>query len=156
MDNHETEHVCKECARPSDDECSEGVAAPEFVDRMREVSEHLEKAQRVLAKGPLSYYLKKLAEQSEALLTRFTPIKIGERAIIVKHIKCEGGWEGAEMNLAVGVEGDIMNVDFCDGEFVFQFRPDVQKWRKRDDGTYHDRDTPTSYQLSEKYLHKTS
>jgi hypothetical protein len=129
------------------------VILPDFVEKMKDVSYHLENAQRVLARGPLSFYLKKLAQQSEALLTRFTPIKIGERAIIVKHINCENGWKGSEMNLAVGVEGDIVNVDFDNGEFVFQFRPDVQKWR-REDGTYHDRTSSTTYYLSEAYLHK--
>lgn len=128
-------------------------ALPDFVDRMKLGVKHIQKAQEIFSRGPLDYYLMKLVQHSEALLTRFSPIKTGERAIIVKPIKCEGGWIGSEKNLAVGVEGTVIDVDYRDGKFFYDFVPDVQMYRDSE-GNYKDKTSKSSYCLSEKYLHR--
>ena len=129
------------------------VMLPDFVERMKCGVKHIQQAQEIFAMGPLDYYLVKLVEQSEALLTRFAPIKKGERAIIVKKIKCEGGWSGSEKNLEVGVEGTVVDVDYSDGGFVYTFVPDVQMYRDHE-GNYKDKTSKSSYCLREKYLHR--
>ena len=126
---------------------------PDFTIRMNQALDHIYKAQQLFARGPLQSYLEKLVHQSEALLTRFSPIKIGGRAIIIKYIECTHGWKGSEQNLAVGVEGKVTNVDYQDNQFYYTFVPDVQKWRDRN-GEYHDSDRASSYILGEQYLHK--
>lgn len=138
-------------------DCSDknAVMLPDFIERMKEGIKHIQQAQSIFARGPLDYYLVKLVEHSEALLTRFSPIKNGERAIIVRKIKCEGGWSGSEKNLAVGVEGLVVDVDFCEGGFVYTFVPDVQMYRDHE-GNYKEKTSKSSYCLREKYLCKVT
>lgn len=143
-----TEHLI------ADDVTGESVAMlPDFIERMKAGVEHIRRAQDIFAKGPLEYYLVKLVEHSEALLARFAPIKKGERAIIVRKIKCEGGWAGSEKNLEVGVEGTVVDVDYQYGGFVYTFTPDVQMFRDYE-GNYRDKSSKSSYLLREKYLCK--
>ena len=127
------------------------VMLPDFVSRMKDGVDHIKKAQQIFAHGPLDYYLVKLIEHSEALLTRFAPIKVGGRAIIVGKIPCDNGWKGSEKNLAVGVEGTVKNVDFLDGSFIYEFVPDVQMYEHR--GEYHESTRKASYNLWDKWLH---
>ena len=131
------------------------VMLPDFVEQMKMGVKHIQHAQEVFAKGPLDYYLIKLVQHSEALLVRFAPIKKGERAIIVKKIKCEGGWSGSEKNLEVGVEGTVVDVDYSDGGFIYLFVPDVQTYRDYE-GNYKDKTSKSSYYLREKYLHRST
>ena len=126
---------------------------PDFIEQMKAGVKYIKAAQDIFARGPLDYYLIKLVNHSEALLTRFAPIKKGDRAIIVKKIKCEGGWVGSEKNLAVGVEGTVCDVDYRDGGFVYDFVPDVQMYCDRD-GNYKDKSSSSSYCLREVFLHK--
>lgn len=126
---------------------------PEFVERMRAVAKHLQSAANLMARGPIEYDFAKLAEQSAALLTRFAPIKVGGRAVIIHEVPCTGGWKDV-VGLAVGNAGVVHDVDYHDGRFVFTFVPDVQAWRD-DKGTMHTlspSQAPYSYGLSEKYL----
>jgi len=131
------------------------VMLPDFVERMKTGVKHIQQAQDIFARGPLDYYLMKLVEHSEALLTRFAPIKKGDRAIIVKKIKCEFGWAGSEKNLEVGVEGTVVDVDYGDGGFMYIFVPDVQMYRDHE-GNYKDKTSKSSYGLREKYLHRST
>jgi len=131
------------------------VMLPDFVERMKSGVKHIKQAQEIFERGPLDYYLIKLVEHSEALLTRFAPIKKGERAIIVKKIKCEGGWSGSEKNLEIGVEGEVVDVDYRDGGFIYMFVPDVQMYRDHE-GNYKDKTNKSSYCLREKYLHRSA
>jgi hypothetical protein len=127
------------------------VMLPDFVVRMKEGVEHIKKAQQIFARGPLDFYLVKLIEHSEALLTIFAPIKIGERAIITGKIPCNGGWKGSEKNLAVGVEGTVTNVDYRDGSFIYEFVPDVQVYEYN--GEWRESSHKASYMLWDKWLH---
>lgn len=131
------------------------VMLPDFVERMKTGVKHMQQAQDIFARGPLDYYLIKLVQHSEALLVRFAPIKKGQRAIIVKKIKCEGGWSGSEKNLEVGVEGTVVDVDYSDGGFIYTFVPDVQMYRDHE-GNYKDKTSKSSYCLREKYLHRST
>jgi hypothetical protein len=128
---------------------------PGFVELMKRGVKHIQQAQEIFARGSLDYYLVKLVEHSEALLMRFAPIKKGERAIIIKKIKCEGGWLGSEKNLEVGVEGIVEDVDYVNGAFAYTFVPDVQMYRDRE-GNYKDKASKSSYRLNEKYLHRSA
>jgi len=123
----------------------------DFVDRMKDAVNHLKKAEEIFQMGPLDYYLRKLVEHSEALMG-YSPIKKGQRAVIVKKIACKGGWAGSEMNLAVGVEGEVIEVDYRDGSFVYDFVPDVQMYQTHD-GEYKEQTSKSSYCLRAKYLH---
>lgn len=99
-----------------------------FIARMKEAIGHIEQARDIFAGGPLDFYLCTLVEHSEALLTRFAPLKVGQRAAIAEHIECRGGWAGREKTLAIGATGRISEVHYYDGAFWFDFVPDVEWW----------------------------
>jgi hypothetical protein len=123
----------------------------EFLDRMHEVVKHVRQAQDLMARGPLEYYFGKLVEHSDALLTKFSPIKEGERAVIVQQPKLTGGWSGMEHTLYRGATGRVRSVDYCDGKFVFEFVPDAEYWIDSS-GNKQPVTTRHSYSLSEKIL----
>lgn len=124
---------------------------PEFVERMKTAVGHINDARDLLAKGPLDYYLRKLVEHSEALLTEFCPFKVGARAVIVADVPCSGGWAGCEKHLCTGNIGEVVDVDYYDGAFRISFVPDRQWWRNSD-GKYHEVSNPYRYCLNAKYL----
>jgi len=127
------------------------MPAATFLPRMRQAVEHIKTARDLMSNGPLDYYLMKLCEHSEALLTQFSPIKAGGRAVIIREIECKNGWAGAERTLAVGAVGVVDAVDYVDGRFVFDFIPDRQWW-KDDKGEWHEKDRKHSYCLSDRVL----
>lgn len=124
---------------------------PYHINTMKEILHHLDEAQKILNKGPLDYYFKKLIEHSEALLTKFSPIKIGDKAIIVKKIDCSGGWKNCEKTLQIGSIGKVEDVDYSDGEFKYTFVPDYQ-WIEKDNGNYTLLNRKYSYLLKESEL----
>lgn len=125
---------------------------PEFVTLMRNAVSHIKQAQNILARGPLEYYLEKLAVHSEALLTRFAPFKVEDKAMIIRQPKCEGGWKGLESTLAVGAIGVISDVDYYDGRFMFDWVPDVEYWRDHDGVEHKCEGARHSYRLKEENL----
>ena len=122
-----------------------------FTDKMKLAIKHIEQARAIMACGPLDFYLEKLVNHSEALLTRFAPLKIGQKAIIVNKVECKNNWSGKEKTLALGATGTIDDVDFDDGKFFFGFVPDHDWWLDRD-GNYNVCETKHSYCLSEQFL----
>lgn len=124
-----------------------------IIIRMKKVVSLITQARELTSQGPLDYYLKKLVEHSEALLTRFSPIKAGEMARIVRKVPCDGGWQHAKKTLAIGNVGTVEEVDYRGGSFVFTFVPCIQ-WRQNTDGTYEQCNVLHSYNLSEKYLER--
>lgn len=126
---------------------------PYHINTMKEILHHLDEAQKILNKGPLDYYFKKLIEHSEALLTKFSPIKIGDKAVIIKKINCDGGWKNCEKSLEIGSTGKVEDVDYINGEFKYTFIPDNQ-WYKHDDGSYKELTRKYSYLLKESELAK--
>jgi len=124
----------------------------EFVSRMLEASSLLKEYQNIMSGGPMTYYLDRLVEHSEALM-QLAPIKKGDRAIIVEDVPCEGGWKGSEQNLAKDMTGDVTNVEYYDGCFRYTFVPDIQTYQTRD-GSYEPVGRKGSYLLNEKYLVK--
>lgn len=123
----------------------------DFIERMKAAVDHVIQARNIFANGPLDFYLETLIEHSEALLTRFSPLKVGQKAVITGHVKCEGGWKGCEDTLKIGAVGTISEVAYSKGRFLFDFIPDVETWRDSE-GVYHLSDNPHSYRLSENKL----
>lgn len=124
----------------------------DFVNQMKEAVEHIRQAQAIFARGPLDYYLQKLVEHSEALLTKFSPLKVGQEARIVGNIKCDGGWQGAEKTLAIGNVGIVQNVDYIDGRFVCEFVPHRQWYKCPISREYHEKEYKHSYTLRQEIL----
>ena len=120
-----------------------------FTDTMKEAMDHISKAQRLFAGGPLDYYLKKLVHHSESLM-KFAKYKVGDVAVLKHDVPCKGGWAGSEKHLCKGTEGLIEEVDYDNG-FVYAFVPDKQFWRDRD-GEYHIKDRKHSYGLRQKWF----
>lgn len=102
-----------------------------FVTRMKQAVQHIQKARDIMARGPLEYYLAKLVEHSEALLTRFAPLQVGQRAVIVGEIKCKNAWSGREKTLAKGAVGVVREVEYSDGVFWISWVPDNDWWKDR-------------------------
>ena len=124
----------------------------ESIDRMKQVADHLAQARRLMDSGPLDYYLVKLVEHSEALLTKFAPFKVGDRACIVQPVPCPGGWAHSAKSLEVGAVGTICDVDYRDGVFVFNFTPDVQFYLSREELWAELEQSPYSFPLKSQYL----
>lgn len=126
-----------------------------FIKKMREAIEHVDAARQIMASGPLDFYFEKLVSHSDALLTRFTPVKAGEEAVIVEKVPCTDGWRGSERDLAVGQLGLVKSVDYRSGQFFFEFVPH-QQWWQDGDGVYHVKERRSSYNLREKYLQRVT
>jgi hypothetical protein len=124
----------------------------EFIDRMKQVTDHLTQARRLMDSGPLDYYLVKLVEHSEALLTKFAPFKVGDRACIVQPVPCPGGWAHSAKSLEVGAVGTISDVDYRDGDFVFGFVPDTQFYLSREGWWAKLETSPYNFPLKFQYL----
>lgn len=123
---------------------------PEFASNMRQVVHHLDAAQAIISRGPLEFYLRKLVEHSVALLTTFAPLKVGQRARIASNVECRDGWAGCEEMLAVGATGQVCDVDYFDGHFVFDFCPDKQFYVR--DGKTYPSSLPHTYALRAEHL----
>lgn len=124
---------------------------PDFIERMKTAIDHLHKARDIFAKGPLDFYLETLVEHSEALLTKFAPLKVGQKAVISGHVKCTEGWKGCENTLRIGAVGTVSEVGYNKGRFWFGFIPDVETW-KDSIGVDHISTSSHSYRLSEHQL----
>jgi len=122
-----------------------------FIDKMKDVVRCINEAQNIMQSGPLSFYFEKLVTHSDALLSKFTPIPVGAKAIIIRQIECKGGWLGSEKTLAVGQIGTVISVDYDNNKFWFRFVPDKQ-WFKNNDGEYCEKKNLNSYHLSEHEL----
>ena len=101
------------------------------IESLKEAMGHIRKAQAIFARGPLEFYLQRLIAHSEALMS-LAPIQVGEHAVIVRKVPCNGGWAGSHKTLAVGAVGRIVSVDW-DGGFIFTFLP-LRSWSKLHDG----------------------
>jgi hypothetical protein len=123
-------------------------------EKMKEAYKHLQAAQRIWSAGPLSSWVEKMMAHSEALLTKFSPIKVGEHAMICKTVPCNDGWSGQDDTLRVGATGVIEEVDYLDGQFVFQFLPDRETYWSAVDKVYKPVEHRHTFGLSEKYLVK--
>lgn len=104
----------------------------EYQDLLHKQLFQLLEAAQVLSGGlsdtEKTYHLKKiplwLAYARKAV--GFFP---GSRAYIVDEIKCDGGWKGEELNLAVGKAGTVEDVDVDDSLTLrILFTPDSQVW----------------------------
>lgn len=122
-----------------------------FTENMKEVASLISKARDIMSQGPLDFYFAKLVEHSEALLTRFAPIKVGERAMIIRNIECKDGWKGSEKDLRIGATGEVVGVDYRYGKFMFEFVPDEQ-WYFFNGEWYRRVDRQHSYCLKEDEL----
>ena len=122
-----------------------------FTEQMKEAAEHLSKAQSIMARGPMEYYFAKLVEHSEALLSK-APLQSGDRAVIIKKIKCDGGWRGSEKTLGIGQVGTVRDVDFRNGKYTYEFVPD-EEWYEYN-GEWKESESSHSYSLGENKLFK--
>jgi hypothetical protein len=126
----------------------------DFVENMKKACKHLEEARSIMSRGPLDFYLAKLAEHSEALLTKFAPFKVGETVALSGDVPCKGGWTGCEKTLSKWATGKIVEVDYYGGLFYFDFAPD-NEWYSGLPGEYIKCDQPShSYRLMECWLTK--
>lgn len=115
----------------------------------------LDDVMRQLHGGPASHYLRKLCEHSEALLTRFAPLQVGDRAMIVSAVPLIGSWEYHARTLQVGAVGTIREADYSDGDFEFGWEPDEEWWTDRFGVEQRSR-TTHRFTLAGKYLKKVT
>ena len=94
-----------------------------FLEKMKAAVEHVEEAQYIVSSGRLFFYLEKLISHSEGLMA-FCLLSVGDRAVISSPVNCENRWKGHEKTLAVGQEGEVIGVDWINGDFEITFAPD--------------------------------
>lgn len=123
----------------------------DFIARMKIAIDHINQARDIFAKGPLDFYLKTLIEHSDALLTKFAPLRVGNKAVITGAVKCDGGWKGCESTLRIGATGTVSDVQYSENQFWFSFVPDVEFFRD-ENGVERVSTSSHSYLLSESKL----
>jgi hypothetical protein len=90
--------------------------------------QQLKEAERVLSKGPASYYFEKIEGYIDALFNKFAPFKEGDRVEIHKTLNFGSGWEGSKHFLAKGCQGTVRDVDYIKGAFRADVEMDNQTW----------------------------
>jgi hypothetical protein len=86
----------------------------------------------VLSAGPLEYYLRKLIECQELLVTKYAPFKVGDRVILTKtpdiNSKDSWGWMGSKHFLVKGAHGTVRSVDVDGRGFSASVEFDDESW----------------------------
>lgn len=123
----------------------------EQLEVVRNAHSQIRKALEAMDRGPFDYYLNQLAIHSEALLTKFAPIKKGARAVIKCAPECKNGWSGCEDTLAVGRIGTVRDVGYDERGFYFTWVPDFETY-KNHEGRYLPSTSVHSYGLRETHL----
>lgn len=125
--------------------------SPEILNALSKAFNHLEQFDVLMRRGPGDYYIAKLLEYSEALLTRFSPFKIGDRTAIIEPPDCSGAWASHERSLRVGSVGTIRDVDYGKESFIYLWEPDVGYWRDSE-GCWRESSSPVCFWVSEKHI----
>lgn len=92
----------------------------------------MEDGMRILGGGPLDFYVRKLTECYDLLISRYAPFKIGERVILTKTPEIGSvdrwGWLGSKHFLIKGAVGSVTFVEADGDGFRFSVVFDDDSW----------------------------
>ena len=100
------------------------------LEKIREGFDLLDQGMRVLASGPIDYYIRNLVDCYELLLERFAPFHIGDRVILTKSpdIPTDSGWNCARHFLVKGAVATVRMVEADNKGFTAQVEFDDETW----------------------------
>lgn len=116
----------------------------------REYADHIREANAAFG-GEVTRHIKRLAYHSDALLTRFAPFRVGQRATIIESVDCRCELLNIMETLEVGRAGTVIEVDYVADEFIIAWSPD-REWRGNEDGEWAATDSQRTYRLPAKSL----
>lgn len=118
----------------------------------------LERARDILARGPSSFYFKKLESYVAALFT-FSPAQIGDTVEMVEIPDTSGtAWAGYEKTIFLpGSRGIVRELDWRDGHFTFGVVFEREWWIGEDGTEFHTRDDcKHMFTLPQKFVRRVS
>lgn len=103
------------------------------LERILKAAAMMREATDLLSKGPLSYYLEELAASHELLMTRFAPIKVGDRVRLtrVPNFESAPGSVPSKHFLVVGALGTVRESSCGRRGFRFSVEFDDESWIDR-------------------------
>ena len=107
-------------------------------ENIRRAAELMEQAHTLLARGPLAYYLTEMAAAHDLLMSRFSPLKVGDRVTLAKvpDYETAPGWQHCAHFLVVGATGVVKAAECGSRGFRFGVEFDDDSWI---DNTGHER-----------------
>ena len=101
-------------------------------EKLLETAMRLETLQRDNGLTNFVDQLQQLIRAKDMLITRFSPLKVGDRAVLTKTPEItrdiSPGWYGSKHFLVEGRGGVITDVEVYNGKFRYGFQPDNQTW----------------------------
>lgn len=95
--------------------------------------EKIAEAQRLLEKGPSSYYVTEITGAYEYMMERFCPFKVGD-TVMLKHAPdpMPTGWVSSAHFLIAGSKAIVHSTECTPKGFLFYIKFDNESWIKRD------------------------
>ena len=96
--------------------------------------EKIAEAQRLLERGPSSYYVNEITGAYEYLMDRFAPSKVGDRVMLKEapDLDFNSGWQSSKHFLVRGALATVKNIDCGPKGFAVQVIFDDESWIKED------------------------
>ncbi len=129
------------------------------IEKLKEAYRKMGEARDLLAGGPFEYTLDELVSCYELLMSRFSPLKVGDRIELSKTPKITPetapGWMSAKCFLVKGAEGTIVYAECGSNGFRYLVEFDNESWISSHDNEIHPITTSKGrYSFSENSLNK--
>lgn len=101
------------------------------VNLWQEGHEKIEDANRLMRKGPASYYFKKIEKYIEVLFDRFAPFQVGDRVVLSRTYGGDSiGWQHSRHFLIKGSKATVREVDIDSrsSKFICAIEFDNESW----------------------------
>ena len=100
------------------------------IDHVRKAAEKLKEAMDMFGRGPLDYYLRELVGAHDMLMSRFAPLKVGDRVVLTKapDYKKAPGWSHSAHFLVPGAAGVVVDAGCGVHGFRFDVLFDDESW----------------------------
>lgn len=99
--------------------------------------EKITEAQRLLERGPASYYVNEITGAYEYLMDRFAPFKVGDRVMLKEapDLDFNSGWWSSKHFLIRGALATVKTIECGPKGFTVQVIFDDESWIKEDFAT---------------------
>ena len=104
----------------------------EAMGLMKEAFEKMCEANRVMGRGPHSYYAEQMVTYADMLFNRYAPFKIGDRVTICKAPNCDNDWRHHAQDLVVGAKATVRSIDVYKGRWRIDVMLDEETWIDRE------------------------
>jgi hypothetical protein len=100
------------------------------LDVVREGAQKLSEAMAIFSRGPLDFYLRELVAAHDLLMTRYAPLKVRDRVVLVKapDYADAPSWKHCEHFLVPGAAGVVVDATCGERGFRFEVLFDAESW----------------------------